>query len=54
MAINRRRPAVCITLPADVVDGLRAKARREYRALSKEIEIAVVRHLAEAENGVNQ
>lgn len=49
---NRRRPAVSITLPADVVDNLRDKARREFRPLSREVEIAVIRHLAQAKIGM--
>ena len=51
---NRRRPAVSVTLPADVVDSLRAKAAREFRPLSREIEIAAIRHLAEAKTGASQ
>lgn len=51
---NRRRPHVSITLPADVVDSLREKAAREFRPLSREIEIAAIRHLALASTGVSK
>lgn len=46
---NRNRPAVSVTLPADALDTLRKKAEREFRPLSKEIEIAVTRYLAQIE-----
>jgi hypothetical protein len=48
---NRRRQVVSLTLPEDVIADLRALAKREYRAFSREAEVAIVRHLAEARNG---
>ena len=44
---NRRRQVVSITLPEAVVDGLRAQAQRNFRAVSREAELAIVRHLSE-------
>jgi len=48
---NRRRQAVTVTLPADVLISLRELAERECRALSRELEVAAVRHLDLAQSG---
>lgn len=38
------------TLPPNVIDGLREKARLNFRAVSREVEVAIVHHLAEQES----
>ena len=42
---------MAFTLPADVVNDLRALAKREFRSASQEVELALVRHLALAQIG---
>lgn len=44
------RQVVSLSLPSDVVDGLRDLAQREFRAVSREAELAIVRHLADRQN----
>ncbi len=46
MAVNRRRETVTITLPAELLDQLKVRAAHEYRAVSREAELAIAQHLA--------
>lgn len=41
-----RRQPVTLSLPAEVIDGLKALAERELRAVSREAELAIRHHLS--------
>lgn len=50
MAATQRREVVSFTLPANVINSLREKAQRNFRAVSREAEVAIVHHLADQES----
>jgi hypothetical protein len=51
MAEARRRETVNLTLPPEVIRGLRALAQGNFRTMSREAELAIVHRLAEEKVG---
>ena len=45
MPVSRKRKAIAVTLPEDLITGIRALADRENRPVSREVERALVFHL---------